>query len=168
MCGPSWVTTRTGPAPRCFAPNATTPTARRHGSATEGLRAPLADAAAAHLPDWSARLTPHVLRHFCASQLYFGGMDLVAIQETARTRLDRDDDGLRSRSPHACRGRLGGRAAACRRPVEGAEQLRWNLRLAAANRGIWKASELQRLLAERGLVITPGKMSGLWSGQPTS
>jgi len=49
---------------------------------TEGLRAPLADAAAAHLPDWSARLTPHVLRHFCASQLYFGGMDLIAIQET--------------------------------------------------------------------------------------
>jgi integrase/recombinase XerD len=49
---------------------------------TEGLRAPLADAAAAYLPDWSARLTPHVLRHFCASQLYFGGMDLIAIQET--------------------------------------------------------------------------------------
>ena len=26
--------------------------------------------------------------------------------------------------------------------------MRWNLRLAAANRGIWKASELQRMLAE--------------------
>jgi DNA-binding Xre family transcriptional regulator len=46
--------------------------------------------------------------------------------------------------------------------------LRWNLRLAAANRGIWKASELQRALAERGLVISAGKMSGLWSGQPVS
>ena len=44
--------------------------------------------------------------------------------------------------------------------------MRWNLRLAAANRGIWKASELQRMLAERGLVICAGKMSGLWSGQP--
>ena len=46
--------------------------------------------------------------------------------------------------------------------------MRWNLRLAAANRGIWKASELQRMLAERGLVISAGKMSGLWSGDPAS
>jgi DNA-binding Xre family transcriptional regulator len=46
--------------------------------------------------------------------------------------------------------------------------MRWNLRLAAAHRDIWKASELQRLLAERGLVISAGKMSGLWSGQPVS
>jgi len=46
--------------------------------------------------------------------------------------------------------------------------VRWNLRLAAANRGIWKASELQRSLAGRGLVISAGKMSGLWSGQPSS
>lgn len=46
--------------------------------------------------------------------------------------------------------------------------MKWNLRLAAANRGIWKASELQRMLAERGLVISAGKMSGLWSGNPAS
>jgi DNA-binding Xre family transcriptional regulator len=46
--------------------------------------------------------------------------------------------------------------------------MKWNLRLAAANRGIWKASELQRQLAGRGLVISAGKMSGLWSGQPAS
>ncbi|PPK61891.1 helix-turn-helix transcriptional regulator [Actinokineospora auranticolor] len=46
--------------------------------------------------------------------------------------------------------------------------MRWNLRLAAANRGIWKASELQRGLAEHGLVISLGKMSNLWSGQPVS
>lgn len=46
--------------------------------------------------------------------------------------------------------------------------MKWNLRLAAANRGIWKASEMQRLLAERGLVISAGKMSGLWSGAPAS
>lgn len=46
--------------------------------------------------------------------------------------------------------------------------MKWNLRLAAANRGIWKASELQRMLAERGLVISTGKMSGLWSGNPNT
>jgi DNA-binding Xre family transcriptional regulator len=46
--------------------------------------------------------------------------------------------------------------------------VKWNLRLAAANRGIWKASELQRMLAEAGLVISAGKMSGLWSGNPAS
>ena len=46
--------------------------------------------------------------------------------------------------------------------------MKWNLRLAAANRGIWKASELQGMLAERGLVISTGKMSGLWSGRPNT
>jgi DNA-binding Xre family transcriptional regulator len=46
--------------------------------------------------------------------------------------------------------------------------MRWNLRLAAAHRSIWKASELQQRLAEHGLVISAGKMSGLWSGQPAS
>ena len=46
--------------------------------------------------------------------------------------------------------------------------MKWNLRLAAANRGIWTASELQRMLAEAGLRISAGKMSGLWSGTPAS
>jgi DNA-binding Xre family transcriptional regulator len=52
--------------------------------------------------------------------------------------------------------------------MEGTGQMKWNLRLAAANRGIWKASELRRMLAERGVVISAGKMSGLWSGQPNT
>ena len=46
--------------------------------------------------------------------------------------------------------------------------MKWNLRLAAANRGIWKASELQKMLAARGMVISAGKMSGLWSGNPNT
>src|SRR5262245_258858 len=46
--------------------------------------------------------------------------------------------------------------------------MRWNLRMASARRDIWKASQMQRLLAEHGLVISAGKMSALWSGTPAS
>jgi DNA-binding Xre family transcriptional regulator len=46
--------------------------------------------------------------------------------------------------------------------------MKWNLRLAAANRGIWKAREMQKMLAARGMVISAGKMSGLWSGNPNT
>jgi DNA-binding Xre family transcriptional regulator len=52
--------------------------------------------------------------------------------------------------------------------MERTDVMKWNLRLAAANRGIWKASELQRMLADRGMTVSAGKMSGLWSGQPNS
>jgi integrase len=45
------------------------------------FRRSLAEAAACHLPAWSGKLTPHVLRHFCASRLYLAGMSLFAIQE---------------------------------------------------------------------------------------
>jgi putative transcriptional regulator len=46
--------------------------------------------------------------------------------------------------------------------------VRWNLRLAAAQRDIWKASQLQKMLADAGLAISAGKMSSLWSGQPVT
>lgn len=48
---------------------------------TQTYRTALAAAAERHLPSWAGSLTPHVLRHFCASELYQGGMDLLAIQE---------------------------------------------------------------------------------------
>jgi DNA-binding Xre family transcriptional regulator len=46
--------------------------------------------------------------------------------------------------------------------------MRWNLRLKAAERGIWKSTEMRRLLAEAGLEVSAGKMSALWTGQPTT
>lgn len=46
--------------------------------------------------------------------------------------------------------------------------MRWNLRMKAAERGIWKSTEMRRRLADAGLVISAGKMSGLWTGTPTT
>lgn len=47
----------------------------------DALRGGLRAAATANLPGWGDKLTPHVLRHFCASELYLSGLDLIAIQE---------------------------------------------------------------------------------------
>ncbi len=47
----------------------------------DALRAGVLGATAKHLPAWSGRLTPHVLRHYCASEMYLSGVDLVSIQE---------------------------------------------------------------------------------------
>lgn len=46
--------------------------------------------------------------------------------------------------------------------------MRWSLRVQAAERGIWKSAELRRMLADAGLEISAGKMSGLWTGTPTT
>jgi DNA-binding Xre family transcriptional regulator len=40
--------------------------------------------------------------------------------------------------------------------------------MAAAERGIWKSTEMRRRLAEAGLEISTGKMSALWTGTPNS
>lgn len=45
------------------------------------LRDGLAAAVNRGLADWQGRLTPHMLRHFCASSLYAQGLDVKAIQE---------------------------------------------------------------------------------------
>ena len=46
--------------------------------------------------------------------------------------------------------------------------MQWNLRMAAAERGIWKSTDLRRMFADAGLDISAGKMSGLWTGTPTT
>jgi putative transcriptional regulator len=46
--------------------------------------------------------------------------------------------------------------------------MRWNLRMKAAERGIWKSTELRRMLAAAGLEISAGKMSGWWTGTPNT
>jgi len=46
--------------------------------------------------------------------------------------------------------------------------MKWNLRMAAAERGIWKSSELRRMLADAGMEISVGKMSKLWTTTPTT
>ncbi|MDR6688999.1 site-specific recombinase XerD [Arthrobacter sp. 1088] len=47
----------------------------------DALRAGLAGAVDRWLPAWRGRLSPHGLRHYCASSLYARGLDLKAVQE---------------------------------------------------------------------------------------
>jgi DNA-binding Xre family transcriptional regulator len=46
--------------------------------------------------------------------------------------------------------------------------MKWNLRMRAAQAGIWKSTEMRRRLADAGLQISAGKMSALWTGMPTT
>jgi site-specific recombinase XerD len=63
------------------------PSERRHAGAVSArvrenaLRAGLTQAVARHLPAYAGKVSPHVLRHFAASDLYAQGMNIVAIQD---------------------------------------------------------------------------------------
>jgi DNA-binding Xre family transcriptional regulator len=46
--------------------------------------------------------------------------------------------------------------------------MKWNLRMRAAQIGIWKSTEMRRRLAGAGMEISAGKMSSLWTGTPTT
>lgn len=46
--------------------------------------------------------------------------------------------------------------------------MQWNMRMVAAQRGVWKSTELRRMLADAGLTMSTGKMSNLWSGTPAT
>lgn len=56
-------------------------TGRATRAGANALRVGLATAVDRWLPSWTARLTPHTLRHYCASTMYARGVDLKAIQE---------------------------------------------------------------------------------------
>jgi DNA-binding Xre family transcriptional regulator len=40
--------------------------------------------------------------------------------------------------------------------------------MTAAERGIWKSTEMRRRLSDAGLAVSAGKMSALWTGTPTT
>ncbi|AEM86916.1 helix-turn-helix domain-containing protein [Streptomyces violaceusniger] len=46
--------------------------------------------------------------------------------------------------------------------------MKWNLRWAAANRGIWRPSELMPVFEEVGFTPSLSKVSALWSGTPVT
>lgn len=96
-------------------------------------------------------------------------MDLIAIQEVlGHAWIATTLHYVHVHRTHVEDAWVAGQQRAAERLKGTGDAVKWNLRLAAAQRGIWKASELQRMLAERGLSISAGKMSGLWSGQPAS
>ena len=100
-----------------------TPTGRPPGSGTRRCAPPWPSAAKAHLPDWPDVVTPHVLRHFCASQLYLDGMDLIAIQATLGHAWVATTMHYVHVPRHPDRGRLDRGPAARRRAAEGAEEM---------------------------------------------
>lgn len=44
--------------------------------------------------------------------------------------------------------------------------MQWNLRMRAAERGVWKSAQMRRMIADAGLEISAGKMSSWWAGTP--
>jgi site-specific recombinase XerD len=56
-------------------------TGRPTRAGADALRSGLAGAVQQWLPAWEGQLTPHVLRHYCATSLYHRGVALKAVQE---------------------------------------------------------------------------------------
>ena len=139
----------------------------------EAFRIAVKDAAGRHLRGGVRTLTPHVLRHACASRLYADGLSLLAVQQVLGHRWLTTAGLLRPCRQRDDRGRIRPGGGAGRGPVDRplsrkAATRRWNLRMVAAQQGVWKASDLRRALAEAGLELSAGKMSHLWSQTPIS
>jgi site-specific recombinase XerD/DNA-binding Xre family transcriptional regulator len=132
------------------------------------LRGALAGALSNWLPKWSGRMTPHGLRHFCASSMYARGVDLKAIQEL----LGHEWLSTTTRYIHVHENHIEHAWKAANERVTAAKRrgdpMRWNMRMKAAEAGIWKSTEMRRRLADAGLEISAGKMSALWTTTPTT
>ncbi len=133
----------------------------------DALRDGLAEAVGCHLPGWGTG-SPRMCCATTVSRACTRTGWTSSPSRNCSAMSGSRPPWARTRAPHPHRGRLGQGSSARRDPAWRECPMIWNLRLAAANRGIWKASELQRMLAERGLVISAGKMSYLWSGKPVS
>lgn len=56
-------------------------TGRCQRAGANTLRSGFIEAVEEYLPTWKGRLTPHGMRHYCASSLYARGVDIKAVQE---------------------------------------------------------------------------------------
>ena len=114
------------------------------------------------------RFSPHGLRHACATHNYERGVDLVAIQQM----LGHWHVGTTMRyvTPSATFIEDAYRRAVSTTlaELEGRMNVRWQLRMAAAQREVWTGAELRRLLAERaGLALSAASVSALLTKQPS-
>lgn len=118
--------------------------------------------------DRTSWFSPHTLRHACATRNYERGVDLVAIQQM----LGHWHIGTTMRyvTPSA---------SSSRTPIvalfptcsptwkETLMEIRWRLRMAAAQREVWTGAQLRRLLAERaGLEMSAASVSALLTKEP--
>jgi integrase/recombinase XerD len=132
----------------------------------EAPRAALAGAAAAHLPDWRGRVTPHLLRHSCASQLHANGMDLTADPGGPGSFLGHHHHELHPRPPHPCRGRLDLRPAARRREAEGAADMTAGVPAAGPGQALTGLDRASIAAAARAVLHAGGHRGATLTGPP--
>ena len=111
-------------------------------------------------PRTAARLSPHLLRHFAASDPYRDRMNVVAIQEVLGHQWAENHDDLRACRQGPTSNRSGPPPVAG--PLTGSEADDDELESADGRRGSvmsGRRRNLHAMLADAGLVISAGKMS---------
>ena len=156
----------TGPTPthRCCPASAATRNSDVRRVGTDALRHGLVVRRRV-VPAWSGRLTPHVLRHYCASSLYVSGMDLKALQELLGHHWLATTSGyIHVRSDHIERAWTTANQR-LRSPLR-RRRMSYAVELAAEGR---RARDLEigrdaSSARRAGLELSAGKMSALWTG----